>query len=109
MDSLSWLQDWYYHQCDDRWEHEHSISIQTLANPGWLINIDLSGTPLESEVMTEIGEVSEINHDGIKGKQDWIICKVENGMFVGAGGPCALFQICDVFRDWVETVTSTKN
>ncbi len=109
MNSLSWLQDWRFQQCDDSWEHDHGIVVQTLDNPGWLVKIDLVGTRLESEVMKEVGHLSDVNHKGIKGKQDWIHCRVENGVFVGAGGPFALFRICDVFRHWVEIVTSTKN
>jgi hypothetical protein len=46
MNSLQWLQQWYYAHCDDTWEHQHGITIQSLDNPGWLIKIDLAGTPL---------------------------------------------------------------
>ena len=45
MNSLQWLQQWYYAHCDDTWEHQHGITIQSLDNPGWLVKVDLAGKP----------------------------------------------------------------
>jgi hypothetical protein len=102
MNSLQWLQQWYYAHCDDTWEHQHGITIQSLDNPGWLVKVDLAGTALESVSMKTVGQESHVNHSGITGDHDWLYCKVEDGFFVGAGGPSALFSICKVFRGWVE-------
>jgi hypothetical protein len=102
MNSLDWLQQWYYRQCDDEWEHRHGITIQTLDNPGWLLKVDLAGTALEFKTMPEVGLAAEINHEGTGGKHDWINCKVENRVFFGAGGPFVLLKICEVFKNWVE-------
>ena len=102
MDSIQWLQQWYRAQCDDAWEHHHGVTIQTLDNPGWVVKIDLAGTPLHSVMMKEVGQLSQVNHSGIEGHQDWLNCRVEAGFFVGAGGPFSLLSICDVFRNWVE-------
>jgi hypothetical protein len=35
LDDLAWLQGWYAEQCDSDWEHDESVSIGTLDNPGW--------------------------------------------------------------------------
>ena len=102
---LEWLQDWYHRQCNDEWEHQHGVTIQTLDNPGWLLKVELTGTPLESKTMVEVGQLSHVNHQGTEGKKDWLNCKVENDVFIGAGGPFSLIQICDVFRAWVEKVS----
>ncbi len=102
MNSLQWLQQWYRAECDDAWEHQHGITIQSLDNPGWLIKIDLAGTRLESVNMKPVGLESHINHSGITGNHHLLYCKVEDGFFIGAGGPHALFSICKVFRHWVE-------
>ena len=41
MNSLEWLQSWYAAQCNDTWEHDHGITIDTLDNPGWHVRIDV--------------------------------------------------------------------
>jgi immunity protein 53 of polymorphic toxin system len=102
MNSIQWLQQWYHAQCNDTWEHQHGITIQSLDNPGWLVKIDLAGTPLQSLNMREVGKESHVNHKGIEGQHDWLHCTVKDGFFVGAGGPFSLLSICNVFRNWVE-------
>jgi hypothetical protein len=106
MNSIEWLQQWYFEQCDDLWEHRHGITIRTLDNPGWLVTIDLKGTALENAAMPEIGTPAAVNHGGIEGMHDWLQCKVEEQCFTGAGGPQSLFAICDAFRRWVEEAGS---
>ena len=44
---LERLQDWYLAQCDEDWEHSYGVKIDTLDNPGWLIDVDLKDTSLE--------------------------------------------------------------
>jgi len=102
MNSIQWLQNWYRAQCNDDWEHHHGVTIQTLDNPGWLVTVDLTGTALQSLAMKDVGQLADVNHGGTKGNHDWLNCKVEDGFFVGAGGPLSLFLIGDVFRVWVE-------
>jgi hypothetical protein len=57
---------------------------------------------LEGATMQAVGKLSDVNHFGTEGKQDWMHCSVEGEYFVGAGGPFSLLPICDVFRNWVE-------
>ncbi len=44
MDSVQWLQTWYQAQCDNDWEHQYGVKIDSLDNPGWMVSIDLFGT-----------------------------------------------------------------
>lgn len=101
--SIEWLQAWYRAQCNGEWEHLHGVSVETLDNPGWKVEIDLTGTSLQNLSMEEIAR-GEVNHAGVDGAQDWLQCKVENSRFVGAGGPLSLVQICDVFMRWVQGI-----
>jgi hypothetical protein len=49
MSHLKALQEWYAAMSDGDWEHELGISIETIDNPGWVVSIDLEGTPLEGQ------------------------------------------------------------
>ena len=42
--AFSLLSDWYESNCNDDWEHGYGVKIETLDNPGWLVQIDLFGT-----------------------------------------------------------------
>jgi len=106
MNSVTWLQRWYFERCNDLWEHTYDISIETLDNPGWLVKIELTGTPMQGVTLPEVG--GTVDHSGPKGTQDWLNCKVEDDRFIGAGGPLSLFLICDVFRNWVEQSTTPE-
>jgi hypothetical protein len=44
-DELAWLEQWYQEQCDGDWEHHCGVTIETLDNPGWLVQADLRARP----------------------------------------------------------------
>lgn len=94
-DDFSWLQNWFYQNCDGDWEHNTNIKIINLDNPGWSIFINLSGTSLENKDFFVI--------DNFKTESDWIYCIVENQQFKAAGGPYNLLRMLRVFRRWVES------
>ncbi|MEU5895079.1 Imm53 family immunity protein [Streptomyces venezuelae] len=48
---MDFLQSWYRSQCDGDWKHEFGIRIETLDNPGWNIEIDLTGTDVEGRTL----------------------------------------------------------
>ncbi len=48
MNTLARLERRYDAQCDEDWEHAWGVTIVTLDNPGWDVQIDLDGTYLES-------------------------------------------------------------
>ena len=85
MDPILYLQDWYAAQCDGDWEHQFGVAIDTLDNPGWVVRIDLTDTPLQGQ-----------QYDGAvvdRSESDWYRCSVEDRVFKGAGGPLNLADI----------------
>lgn len=38
------LAAWFAKQCNGDWEHSHGIKISTTDNPGWMVEISLTGT-----------------------------------------------------------------
>jgi hypothetical protein len=89
VNNIQKLQRWYSRQCDGSWEHQYGVSIDTLDNPGWTVVVDLTGTDLQLTQMESIIEE--------KTEQDWLHCKIQDGKFVGNGGPLKLDAILDLF------------
>jgi len=88
------LENWYLSNCNGGWEHQYGITIESLDNPGWRVLIDLTGTKLEQI------DFEKINNTESESK--WIVCKVENNKFIGAGGPQQLNEVLNIFIDWVK-------
>ncbi|MCB5951010.1 immunity 53 family protein [Enterococcus sp. BWT-B8] len=93
MDMLLWLQNWYKEQCDGDWEHLFGIKIDTLDNPGWSVDIDLTDTNLVDASFETLDLTGETN---------WIYCTIRNSKFVGRGDETKLLEILSVFKKWVE-------
>jgi hypothetical protein len=98
-DILSWLQDYFASCCNGDWEHGKGITIETLDNPGWSVEISLQGTVLESVAFTRI-EVETT-------EEDWYHCWRDGQGFHGTGGIRNLVDILETFRRWVEYHAST--
>jgi hypothetical protein len=94
MDQLRDLQEWFESVCDGDWEHAFGITIQTLDNPGWAVDVDLMDTSL--------GQIDFIPTQVERTEQDWLLCKVENGKFIGRGGPANLIEILGIFTTWAK-------
>ena len=92
MSALEDLQAWYRSQCDGDWEHNQGVTITTLDNPGWSVKIDLQDTLLESAPFPAFEDKQSDSR--------WIVCKVENAQFHGAGDPDRLGDILDAFTRW---------
>jgi hypothetical protein len=94
MNSLQRLQDWYFANCDEDWEHAYGISVETLDNPGWTLTIDLTGTSVENKEFKayEYG-MGQDNHE-------WVHCQVDGRQFKAAGGPHKLEEMIDIFLAW---------
>jgi hypothetical protein len=86
---LNWLTSWFGQFCDGYWERENQIKIQTVNNPGWWIQIDLTDTPLENISVNEKSYVSE---------DDWYFCTIKDGAFRGSGDLMKLAFLLSVFR-----------
>lgn len=100
MDTLTRLQRWYKSQCNGDWEHSWGVRIGTLDNPGWCIDIDLHGTPLEGKTCREHSYGIGQNAENIG--EDWLVCKVEQSVFKGYGGPAKLHEMIEYFLNWAE-------
>jgi hypothetical protein len=92
IDTLRWIQNWYYQNCNGDWEHCYGVKIDTIDNPGWSVAIDLVDTCLENELF----DLITIERD----EEDWYYCIVKDGVFSGAGGTKNLEEILNCFRQW---------
>lgn len=90
--ALEALQDWYHSNCDGDWEHEYSIKIENVDNPGWSVSIPIAGTSLESRPFREVRWKRSTN--------EWLICRVDGLSFLGDGGSRNLVDIVRVFLEW---------
>jgi len=113
MELIKTLEDWYEKQCDGSWEHDSGIKIQTLDNPGWLVNINLVNTdlanksfdPKSKDVPKElidqaIGKVKPPFIAASPTSDDWYHCYVKDGRFSGVGSSHRLGDILTIFLDW---------
>ncbi|WP_350340501.1 Imm53 family immunity protein [Paenibacillus hexagrammi] len=64
-------------------------------NPGWYIRIDLLETSLEKMFNGIQIERTET---------DWLICRVEDQIFMGSGGVLNLDEIIEIFKKWTVSV-----
>ncbi|MFG0284068.1 MAG: immunity 53 family protein [Phycisphaerales bacterium JB039] len=101
-DSLLRLMKWYDARCDGEWEHSFGIKIETLDNPGWSIEVDLSGSGLEDRAFERLERgVGDDNHDD-EGCETgpWMVCWVADQRYHAACGPAQLREALTVFLDW---------
>jgi hypothetical protein len=96
---LVWLQKWYLSECDGDWEHENTINIESLGNPGWLIKIHLKYTLIEN---VEI-ETIKIEKD----ENDWCFYGIKDAVYRAAGDPNKLQFLLLKFKEIVESAKST--
>src|SRR5688572_21280008 len=104
-DDLTWLIQWYLSQCDEIWEHQFGVTIDTLDNPGWSLTVDLDGTALEGLHFPPVYEgvsVEEEPVQGLDGDVPWLVCRVEGAKFKGWAGPRDLGRLIAIFRGWAE-------
>lgn len=94
MTSLKILEAWYRKACDGIWEHSYGVTIETLDNPGWRVQIDLEGTSYQ--------EVGPCEFDVQRSDADWMRCRIEGKKFEGVGDPEKLEQILQVFAEWLD-------
>ena len=93
--TLQRLSDWYAARCDGDWEHGSGISISSIDNPGFAVDIDLRGTPLESVGYEE-------KKDQFESEDSWMICRRTKERFEGRGSPSRLEDIVCEFLTWAE-------
>jgi hypothetical protein len=102
-DELAWLEQWYQEQCDGDWEHHCGVTIETLDNPGWLVQADLRARPAiaTDRALAIVGDPPS-DTNGNQGGPTWMTCDIRAGKFVGAGDPTQLRAILAQLRSVVE-------
>jgi hypothetical protein len=103
MSNLAKLQEWYFSQCDDDWEHSYGVHVETLDNPGWHLVIDLVGTALSEKPFTE--QSLGMGEQAMTSGNEWFHCVVKDNKFVGAGGPRKLEEMIGIFLAWAGAST----
>ncbi|QDS97788.1 immunity 53 family protein [Adhaeretor mobilis] len=98
---LDRLQRWYHDQCDEDWEHQYGVKIDTLDNPGWSVNIDLIGTSLETKPFAELRE--NLDDDDCQQSDRWMHCRVANKVWIGFGDETKLERLLKTFLSWAES------
>jgi hypothetical protein len=94
MNTIKWISEWFLSNCDGDWEHLNQIKIFTVDNPGWVIQIDLSGTKYESiKIPYELFEKSE---------NDWFGFSIKNGIYDAGGDLNKLDFLVNKFKEIVE-------
>jgi hypothetical protein len=102
IDLLGWLERWLQERSE--WEHDHGFRIESLDNPGWLVEANLRTVKPEamaSRVLVVVGEPPS-DKNGNVGGSIWMTCEIRAGKFVGAGDPTQLRTILSQFRSLVE-------
>ena len=98
MNGIAFLQHWYASHCNGDWEHAFGVSISTIDNPGWRVEINLENTELSGVPLPEYRvEYSET---------DWVMCWIRHGRFQGAGDPSKLEAILGQFQAFASLSTS---
>ena len=93
-EALAWLSDFYARHCNGEWEHQHGMRIQTIDNPGWMIEIDLVGTSLNGV------DFEAVNREGDNG--DWYVISSRGGKLLGGGAPHRLGTLLCLMIDCMQ-------
>jgi len=87
---ISWIQNWFNEQCDGDWEHDQTIKIESLDNPGWSVEIDFNYTDVDKEdIAWKVYESAENN---------WIGYRISDNVFIASGDPLKLNSILEIFK-----------
>lgn len=92
MENIEWLTDWYKSNCDGDWEHSFGIKIETLDNPGWLFEADLTDTNYEGRVILIQTHNSE---------NDWFEINSDGNLFKAVGDSTKLPQLINMFKEFI--------
>jgi hypothetical protein len=83
---------WYEQQCNGQWEHEFGVRVESIDNPGWEIEINLTGTKLEHMNFEE--DTFE------ESTSNWYHCRKDNSNFEAACSPQNLLKVINIFMRW---------
>jgi hypothetical protein len=98
MANLQYLINWYSAQCDEEWEHEFGIRIESLDNPGWNLEVDLGGTVGEGHLLARSRRDLDEGH--------WITTASDGAVFDAGCDPSSLGVAVLDFKAFVESAGS---
>ena len=104
---FSLLSKWYESNCNDDWEHGYGVKIETLDNPGWVVEIDLFGPPLAETSFTRFSE--SCTEEGFPIGSVWIDCKREKTRWIGACDPKQIERVVLIFIDWASSAKVARS
>lgn len=93
-EGFDFLQQWFLAHCDEDWEHDQGVLIESLDNPGWSLKVGLLGTELQGTRM----EMRVLRPD----QADWVTSWSDGEAFEAACGPLALGAAIEEFRRFVK-------
>ncbi len=89
--NLLWLQDWYTKHCNGDREHSFGICIETIDNPGWHLEIELTDTKIEDLLIPfQLVEVS---------KTDWYTIEIKEQKYIANGDTRKLDFLIGMFKE----------
>lgn len=90
--TLTFLIEWFDAHCDGEWEHDLGITIETLDNPGWSVDVHIGDTELEG-VVTDWHKDEESEHV-------WLHWRSTGRMFEARCGPTNLPRALAAFQNF---------
>ena len=91
-DVLTELERWYLDQCDEEWEHDYGVAIDTLDNPGWRVRVDVVGTDLAEREYARL--------ETHRSETDWVVTWRDVTRWHAACGGANLGEALDRFLSW---------
>ena len=90
--------EWYQTHCNDVWEHQNGVRLETLDNPGWLLTVDLIHTDLQGRAMIEVREGIAPNNHPVSPR--WLHCSAIDNQFRGACDPTQVARLFEIFHQF---------
>ena len=100
MKLISRLQDWFGAECNGDWEHSYGFRLETLDNPGWTFEADLTETRLADL------EIARQRLD--RTESDWVQFEVSQGKYIACGGTFNLAEMLQRFFDVLDELEATS-
>ena len=91
---LAFLTRWFAEHCDGDWEHDLGISLETLDNPGWALDVRIGDTSLQEIVMDW--------HRNDESDARWMHWRSTGETFEARCGASDLERALDAFRTFAE-------
>lgn len=93
--AVDFLTAWFADHCDGEWEHDLGISIETLDNPGWALDVRLEDTELEG-VVADWRRVE-------KSAGSWLHWRSTGAVFEARCGVADLTTALEAFRNFASS------